>query len=1179
MKKIVVLLFLIAQAYFSNAQLKALSFEHLTLENGLPENYSRCIIQDNLGYIWIGTNNGLVKYDGYKTKVYKLVTGKPGVSGKEQITSLFTDFKGTIWVGMRNDGLFRYNRGTDDFLQINAGTKADDFITNREVQHIVEDNRANLWIISYDYKEKQNQLIKYNPVTGIFEVFSKNNKATNFLPATAMYSLLKDSKQRVWVSTDNGVFQFDEQANKFTGYFTEENPSAQKMFSYLYEAPSEPGILWLAGKSKATGNGIGLIRFDPDKNDSRYYIANNTDTSSLPDDNVTALHEDYKKHLWIGTVAGISLLNRTSGQFANYTPADKNVEANANKAASIADDSSGGLWIVGGKGLLYFNPEKKQFTRYTANEEKPDALSTNNIEKIFIDAGGIIWITTQKFGLLRINKQQSIFTQYKNINGKTNSYNGGNTIHFAPASDKNSYWLATDKGLVHWFPLTNEFVKIDLNKNPVEPDNIITRVVLGKDGILWCGDLQKGLYSYNPSSGAIKNYQFKKDDPTSISSNYVRTLIEDKSGIIWVGTYGGGLCKLDKATGTFKRFPFMSFGQTPANGQLDDDKVASLYEDSKGVLWVGTVEGGLNRFDKETNKFISNHDTKNRFEYINGILEDKSGRFWISSFLYGLHLYDREKGTSRIFTEKEGLLCDVVQGFAEDRVGDLWVSSIRGLSRLNTKTYTFNNYTKAHGMPESNLSRGIFFTDKNELLVGCVGGFLSFSPDDILPNPVAPFINIESISYINPSKEGQLKNVLINWQNKIELSFNEKQISFHFTALHFNNPALNQYTYKLDGYDNDWVQAGTLRTATYTNLSPGTYTFFVRAANSDGGWSKTAASFIVVIHPPWWKTWWAYLIFISIAGIITWGAIKIYRSSRLTKENMLLEEKVMNRTKELKKSLEELGETQNQLIQREKMASLGELTAGIAHEIQNPLNFVNNFSEVNEELLSEMKAEINKGNINEAKALANYAIENQQKILHHGKRADAIVKSMLQHNRSRSATKEPADINKLADEYLRLAYHGFRAKDKEFNATMKTDFDETIGNINVIPQDIGRVILNLITNAFYVVAEKKTLRQAQGDNYEPTVTVSTKRLSLPAGGPQGGLGGGPIVITVADNGNGIPQKILDKIFQPFFTTKPTGQGTGLGLSLSYDIVKAHGGELKVETKEGEGSEFIISLPG
>ena len=273
----------------------------------------------------------------------------------------------------------------------------------------------------------------------------------------------------------------------------------------------------------------------------------------------------------------------------------------------------------------------------------------------------------------------------------------------------------------------------------------------------------------------------------------------------------------------------------------------------------------------------------------------------------------------------------------------------------------------------------------------------------------------------------------------------------------------------------------------------------------------------------------------------------------------------------LNTTLSTLKSAQTQLIQSEKMASLGELTAGIAHEIQNPLNFVNNFSEVSAELVDEMNAEIEKGNLNDAKEIAQDLKKNLEKINHHGKRAGEIVKGMLQHSRTSSGVKESTDINALADEYLRLAYHGLRAKDKTFNATMKTDYDESIGLIKIISQDIGRVILNLITNAFYAVTEKT---KQNIPNYEPLVTVHTKKEN------------NKIRSKISDNGNGIPKYIIEKIFQPFFTTKPTGQGTGLGLSLSYDIVKAHGGEIKVETKErvadsgspGKVTEFIIELP-
>jgi signal transduction histidine kinase len=308
-------------------------------------------------------------------------------------------------------------------------------------------------------------------------------------------------------------------------------------------------------------------------------------------------------------------------------------------------------------------------------------------------------------------------------------------------------------------------------------------------------------------------------------------------------------------------------------------------------------------------------------------------------------------------------------------------------------------------------------------------------------------------------------------------------------------------------------------------------------------------------------------VLIATAAIFLLLSIILYRNNRnkqIANKALELQKKEVDqqRTK-AENALHELKSTQAQLIQSEKMASLGELTAGIAHEIQNPLNFVNNFSEINKELLVEMREEIEKGNISQAKHLTVDIIDNEDKIMHHGKRADAIVKGMLQHSRTGFGQKEATDINALADEYLRLAFHGLKAKDKTFHATLQTEFDPLIGKIQVVPQDMGRVFLNLYNNAFYAVSEKS--RQLS-KGFEPTVSIRTKQI------------GDQLEIRIKDNGYGIPQKVIDKIFQPFFTTKPTGQGTGLGLSISYDIVKAHGGNLIVYANEGEGAEFLIQLP-
>ena len=296
-------------------------------------------------------------------------------------------------------------------------------------------------------------------------------------------------------------------------------------------------------------------------------------------------------------------------------------------------------------------------------------------------------------------------------------------------------------------------------------------------------------------------------------------------------------------------------------------------------------------------------------------------------------------------------------------------------------------------------------------------------------------------------------------------------------------------------------------------------------------------------------------IYIIAGGLIVFGLISL-----ILYNNNLKKQKA---NKALETTLADLRSTQAQLVQSEKMASLGELTAGIAHEIQNPLNFVNNFAEVNKELVDELFTELNKGNVNEASAIAADIRENEAKIGFHGKRAESIVRSMLQHSHASSGTKEPQDINALAEEYLRLAFHGFRAKDKSFQSDFSTSFDPTVGKVNIVQQDIARVLLNLINNAFYAVNEKRKL---EVDGYLPSVHISTA------------MQGQQVCIAVNDNGNGISPTNIKKIFQPFFTTKPTGEGTGLGLSLCYDMMKAHGGEIEVSSVESEGSTFTVVIP-
>jgi signal transduction histidine kinase len=547
---------------------------------------------------------------------------------------------------------------------------------------------------------------------------------------------------------------------------------------------------------------------------------------------------------------------------------------------------------------------------------------------------------------------------------------------------------------------------------------------------------------------------------------------------------------------------------------------------------------------------------------IKSVFNDSRDVIWAGA-TEGLYVYNQTEDTFSLF-DNSNLIIDQIISIIEDRNQNLWISSTNSIFKIDSSRTTVRRYNSENGVHLNLFTTANNYKDsKDELYLGDHEGYYHFYPSSLKEDIHPPFLNFASLQIggkeIHYGANAILKAPLYSIK-ELKLPYNKNSFSFGFTAIDYHSLGEKRVIYRLENYDNGWLQTGSDKRAYFYNIPVGRYTLRVRAVNSAGGWIEKILA--ITITPPWWQTWWAITIFaITLIGVIL--GYSYYRSYSLRKENRLLEEKVKNRTLQLQQSVENLKATQNQLIQSEKMASLGELTAGIAHEIQNPLNFVNNFSEVNKELVDELQNELKTGTIDEAIAILGSIKENGEKINFHGKRADAIVKGMLQHASKSMGQKELTDINKLAEEYLKLSYHGLRAKDKDFNATFNTAIDESVGKIHVVPQDLGRVLLNLYNNAFYSVNKKK--KQLNG-SFEPVVIVCTRKQN------------NKIIISIKDNGTGIPQKAIDKVFQPFFTTKPTGEGTGLGLSLSYDIVKAHGGELKVESTEGEGATFIIELP-
>jgi len=1087
------------------------------------------ITQDRQGYIWFtSVQKGLHRYDGKKITTFSHDSDDPNSIASNVAFAVSADSSGYIWVGLALMGLDRFDPATNKFTHFRHDPKDPSSIGSDSISAIHIDRAGNTWIGTV------RGLDMYDNKTGRFIHYTINDKI----------------KYANYQNDNFGI-------------------------NTIYE--DKKGILWIgwgnqySGKKEDPG---GLIRFDKETGKVTGYKHDPADANSLADNNVNAIFEDSKNNFWVGTNGdGLHLMDRATGKFTQYKYDAAHPEKLSrpplaaimenNFISFITEDIFGRLWIgSNGSGMNMYDPATKKTTHFgTVANDKTNRFAKDTLngftgdaaQRAFPSKDGLLWIADISGNMYNINFS-SIAVPYFRINKTPGS--------FYLDKEKNMLWMGTDSGMLRKNMITQQLklFKNEPNNENSLSGNEVWAVKPDKQGNLWIATHFHGINKLNLQTEKFIVYHHDKNKPTSLVHDSMHTLFFDNREFLWIGTHKG-LSRMDTKTGTCTNY----IHDEKDSLSLSAGSIFSIAQDKENGIWVST-NSGMNKLDSKTGKFR----LYLKDELINIIYLDAGGTLWAAGAA-GLVYFDSKKDNFIKYTNPvypNGI--DMVTGIIEDDKKNLWISTGNALLKINQKRDGIKIYNETHGVQSGNEATFHHYkTADGRLFLGSSKGYYAFYPDELNDSRTPPLLQFTNFKIFNKeivAGEDEAFTTPI-WQTQnIKLSHDQNTFSFEFNAIDYKNPGDIKYLYKLDNYDNDWRDIGTERKATFFSLPPGKYTLRIKAVNAEGSIAEKAMS--ITITPPWWKTWWAYMIYALLFILAGYAVYKYQKHYIVKRERERTQQKELAQAKEIEKAYTELKATQAQLVQSEKMASLGELTAGIAHEIQNPLNFVNNFSEVNKELLTEMNEEIVKGNFDEVKALAKDVTDNEEKIIFHGKRADAIVKGMLQHSRSSSGQKEPTDINALADEYLRLAYHGLRAKDKSFNATMKTDFDETIGNINIIPQDIGRVILNLITNAFYA-ASPPTPRGGISDpdkNNNPTVWVRTKKVD------------NSVLISVRDNGPGIPQKLLDKIFQPFFTTKPTGQGTGLGLSLSYDIVKAHGGELKVETKENEGSVFTIQLP-
>ena len=1093
--------------------------------------------QDKQGFLWITTFNGLYKYDGYQYSSYHTEPLNPNSLAPGRLECVTIDKTGCLWLAPRGSGLDRFD-----------------------------------------------------PSTGIFTHFRHNDNEPGSLADDLVLATLQDHEGILWIGTKNGLDKFDSTTNTFFHYKHDTNdPSSLSCdrIRAIYE--DKQGTIWVGTGdlfNKAGSEG-GLNKFNRKSGKFTRYMHDEKDPHSLIDNGVRAIFEDSRNNFWIGTAGdGLHTMDRTKGTFERhlYDPSHPDKLSRPPMGYSkaydstdfitfIIEDNKGRIWIGTFQGgINVYDPATQKVSHYGTDKNSKEKLENkgfwgdNGFWTAYKTTDNIIWISSWGSNLYKIQPYQSILPHTQI----------GKVVLCFAEDDAQTLWLGTLNGLIHKENNgKEEQFLIDKDSSGLNQISSIE-----KDGNKFWITTGHGLYLFDPSTKTFSSYHHQAGNANSLLSDMVYSVKKGTDNMLWIGTYNS-LDMMDTKRGTFRHFQYNPKDSGLLISAISNNGIWRVLVDKNRTVWGGSYNG-LYRLDQPSGNFKRYLSQTP----VTCILEDRAGILWVGTTT-GLFKYNKANDKFSGFLDEWSIISATIQinGITEDNEQNLWLKTDKGILRLNKERKNVIAYGKNQGVNILTVTGAGYIRQNGEIVYGDTSGYFSFQPNLLQQNISGPSVTIDNFLLNNvpvqPTPNGIL-TVPLAQTKEIRLSHDQNTFSFGFANIDFiSEHADTHLRFMLQNYDNAWRKAGDERTAYYFNLPPGKYIFKVKALNAAG--VAAEKDIAVIITPPWWSTWWAYTIFVSLFVGFVWAFIA-YRSARLKQENNILEEKVGDRTAQLKQSLQDLKATQAQLIQSEKMASLGELTAGIAHEIQNPLNFVNNFSDVNTELIEELKSQKSKVKNERDEELENEILndiaENEQKINHHGKRADAIVKGMLQHSRASSGKKELTDINALANEYLRLAYQGLRAKDPSFNVTIQTDFDESIGMIAMVPQDIGRVLLNLYNNAFYAASlpppEKIGINSGGFKDYtykhKPTVWVTTSKI-LPSGGS-----GAVVLLSVKDNGPGIPPAIIDKIFQPFFTTKPTGQGTGLGLSLSYDIVKAHGGELKVETKEGEGSQFIIQLP-
>jgi PAS domain S-box-containing protein len=788
-----------------------IKFDHISIEDGLSQSSVNCILKDRRGLMWLGTQDGLDRYDGYTFKIYRLQPDNPNSLSNSHINCLYQDWKGVLWVGTR-EGLNRFDREKEIFIRYMKDKPPPFKLSGNEITAVGEDHEGVLWI------------------------------------GTA----------------EGGIDKFDLKKNRFVSFQHDIDDSttinSDRITTLFIDSP---GVLWIGTQDR------GLDRWDRKSGKFFHYTHNANDPKSLSNDYVTAITEDKDGNLWIGTKMGLDQLDPKTGSFIHYkyTSSDAGCLSN-NEINCIYPVHDGGLLVGTEDGLNEYNLGNKTFSRWKNDPFDPHSLSNNVILAIYQDPSHILWIGTNGGGFNKYAPSRDRFAHYR-FNPRYPSRGLSGNMVYAIYQDRTGIiWLGTNRGLNRFDPASNRFTSY--KSDPGNPRSLGSDYVFSiyedSAGVMWVGTWGGGLNRFDRETGTFTHYLSYPGKESGLSSNIVLDIYEDRGGALWIGTEGGGINKFDRKKQTFLHYRNVEEDPTT----ISNDYIDSICEDSSGTLWIGT-KYGLNKFDMNTGHFIrytaryneSNSLTHNE---VNVIVPGLAGILWIGTS-GGLHKFD--PGTNRFthYGEAEGLPNDVICGILADRQGNLWISTNRGLSKFNPQQQTFRNYRTKDGLQSNEFNIGAFCKiGKSKMAFGGIDGFNLFNPGDIKDNLTIPPIIITEFRIFNqPAGErgDSSPGKSIMDTTDIYLSYRARAISFEFAALDYTSPPDNRYAYMMEGLERDWIDAGTRRFASYTALPPGEYIFKVKGTNSDGVWNETGTRVRLRIRPPFWQTWW-FLGFVAL---------------------------------------------------------------------------------------------------------------------------------------------------------------------------------------------------------------------------------------------------------------------------------------------------------------------------